>query len=85
MRTVSGSEAKVLIESQLAAHGNDVLSVLAQYWRDEAVAAWMRRSKPLRSFSICRNSGSPTIGSELGCVRSDLTTPLLQTQGRHGE
>lgn len=48
---------RYLIESQLAAHGNDVLSVLAQYWRDEAVAAWMRRSQPLRSLSILPKFG----------------------------
>ena len=40
MRTVSGAEARALIEGQLAAHLDGVLAVLARYRRDEAVSAW---------------------------------------------
>ena len=50
MRTVSGAEARALIESQLAAHGNGVLSVLAQYRRDDAVAAWHETIRAVEEF-----------------------------------
>ncbi|MFK4489998.1 hypothetical protein [Bradyrhizobium sp. USDA 336] len=50
MRTISGSEARVLIENQLAAHGNGVLSVLAQYRRDDAVAAWHETIRAVEEF-----------------------------------
>lgn len=50
MRTVSGAEARALIESQLTAHGNGVLSVLAQYRRDDAVAAWHETIRAVEEF-----------------------------------
>ena len=49
-RTISGDEAKALIESQLAAHGNGVLSVLAQYRRADAVAAWHETIRAVEEF-----------------------------------
>ena len=49
-RTISGDEAKALIESQLAAHGNGVLSVLAQYRREDAVAAWHETIRAVEEF-----------------------------------
>lgn len=50
MRTISGAEARVLVESQLAAHGNGVLSVLAQYRRDDAIAAWHDTIRAVEEF-----------------------------------
>lgn len=49
-RTISGSQAKALIERQLAAHGNGVLSVLRQYRRDEAVSAWHETIRAVEEF-----------------------------------
>ena len=49
-RTISGDEAKALIESQLAAHGNGVLSVLAQYRCEDAVAAWHETIRAVEEF-----------------------------------
>jgi hypothetical protein len=50
MRTIAGDEARALIESQLAAHGNGVLSVLAQYRREDAVAAWHETIRAVEEF-----------------------------------
>lgn len=50
MRTISGDEARALIESQLAAHGQGVLSVLAQYRREDAVAAWHETIRAVEEF-----------------------------------
>ena len=50
MRTISGPEARALVESQLAAHGNGVLSVLAQYRRDDAIAAWHETIRAVEEF-----------------------------------
>ena len=49
-RTISGDEARALIESQLAAHGNGVLSVFEQYRCDEAVAAWHETIRAVEEF-----------------------------------
>jgi hypothetical protein len=50
MRTISGAEARAVVEGQLAAHGNGVLSVLAQYRRDDAVAAWHETIRAVEEF-----------------------------------
>jgi Holliday junction resolvase len=50
MRTISGDEARALIESQLAAHGNGVLSVLAQYQCEDAAAAWHETVRAVEEF-----------------------------------
>jgi hypothetical protein len=50
VRTISGAEAKALIESQLAAHGNGLLSVLRRYRRDDAVAAWHETIRAVEEF-----------------------------------
>ncbi len=47
---VSGAEARELIESQLAAHGNGLLSVLAKYRCDDAVAAWHATIRAVEEF-----------------------------------
>lgn len=49
-RIISGDEARALIETQLAAHSNGVLSVLAQYRRDDAVAAWHETIRAVEEF-----------------------------------
>lgn len=49
-REIGGDEAKALIASQLAAHGNGVLSVLAQYQRDDAVVAWHETIRAVEEF-----------------------------------
>lgn len=50
MRTISGDEARALIENQLAAHGHGVFSVLAQYRRDDAVVAWHETIRAVEEF-----------------------------------
>jgi hypothetical protein len=49
-RTISGNEARALVESQLAAHGDSVLSVLAHFRRNEAVAAWHETIRAVEEF-----------------------------------
>ena len=50
IRTISGSEARALIKGQLAEHGAGVISVLAQYQRDDAVAAWHETIQAVEEF-----------------------------------
>lgn len=59
VQTISGAEARALIESQLAAHGNGVLSILAQYRRDEAVAAWHETIRAVEEFINLPKFGIP--------------------------
>ncbi len=49
-RVIVGDEAKAVIESQLAAHNNGLLSVLAKYRRDDAVAAWHETIRAVEEF-----------------------------------
>lgn len=49
-RRITGEDAKTLIKNQLIAHGNGVLSVLAQYRREEAVAAWHETIHAIEEF-----------------------------------
>lgn len=49
-RTISGDEARALIETQLVAHSNGVLSVLAPYRRDDTVAAWHETIRAVEEF-----------------------------------
>lgn len=49
-RVIKGSGAKALIENQLAAHEGGLLSVLARYRRDDAVAAWHETIRAIEEF-----------------------------------
>jgi len=77
-RTISGDEAKALIESQLAAHGNGVLSVLAQYRREDAVAAWHETIRAVEEFINLVKFGIADDQLRTWTVRS------FRTRVRHG-
>ncbi|MGS4987519.1 hypothetical protein ACVDG9_06100 [Roseibium sp. RP-7] len=49
-RVIVGAEARAVIEQQLAAHGNGILSVLGKYRRDDAVAAWHETIRAVEEF-----------------------------------
>ena len=49
-QVIKGSQAKALLEEQLAAHGGGVLAILAQYRCDDAVAAWHETIRAIEEF-----------------------------------
>ena len=49
-RVLRGDDAKAIIESQLAAHGGGLRTILARYRRDNAVAAWHETIRAVEEF-----------------------------------
>jgi hypothetical protein len=59
MRTIAGDEARALIDSQLAAHGSGILSILAQYRREDAISAWHETIRAVEEFINLPKFGVP--------------------------
>lgn len=49
-RVIAGAEVRELIETELAAHNNGLLSILGRYQCDEAVAAWHDTIRAVEEF-----------------------------------
>jgi hypothetical protein len=78
---ISGNEARAVIENQLAAHGQGLTSALAQYRRDDAIAAWHETIRALEEFINLPLLGisDPQVTAWLSAVRLD--GPFLGNPG----